>query len=366
MKHTWSVVFASFWILCIAPALLLAQITITSSDIQKPTGYVFFTESTDVGSYSVDLGTTGGPQTWDFTGYSTPFSSESEVVNPGGTPFAADFPTSNFCIKLSDEGFSDNAYTYSRVESGGWTWQGFGLDAAESSFVQVWNPQGTIPLPITMGSSWVWEIGWTDSIFGAATTYMNRTHSTVDAWGTMIIPAGSFEVLRTIEYDTSITTISIPPFEFADTTTYIDYTWWSTEPVFIAEVSSREGETNPDYTTADFISVAGGRTGIGDGGTEVPVPRTFALEQNTPNPFNPQTSISFTVPEDASGRVELAVYSLRGQRVRTLVSDTKAPGRYTVAWNGRDDAGRALPSGVYLYRLTAGEQVLTRKMMLAK
>ena len=251
-------------------------------------------------------------------------------------------------------------------ESNGWTWQGVGLALADSTIEQIWNPQGTIPLPVSFGDSWVFEMGWADTLFGAVTTFSQRTHMSADAWGTMTVPSGSYDVLRIAQFDTSITFVSMPPFEFADTSAYIDYDWWGTEPNFVAEVSSNMGETNPNYTTASFISWAGGPAGIGDVGAEVPIPRAFSLEQNAPNPFNPQTVIAYTVPEDAPGDLELAVYSLRGQRVRTLASGSEPPGRHTVAWNGRDDAGRSLPSGVYLYRLTAGDEVFTRKMMLAK
>lgn len=91
-------------------------------------------------------------------------------------------------------------------------------------------------------------------------------------------------------------------------------------------------------------------------------PDRFRLEQNIPNPFNGETAIGFDLIQD--GSVELAVYNLAGQRVAILVDEARSAGKYAVQWDGRDDAGRTLASGVYLYRLRAGQQVETRKLLL--
>ncbi len=353
-------------LLSVVPFQLEGQITITSSDIQKPVGYQFSVESSDFGSYPVDLGSTGGPQNWDFTSYSTPSVVDQEIVESENTPFGSNFPTSNFCIMMT-EGLTGESYQYNRIESNSWTFQGIGLETPDTSFYQVWNPMAQIPLPVTMGSSWVWEMGWEYEFLGITTILEEREHATVDAYGTMTIPAGSFEVLRIMAYDTTIVTTDFGPFQFADTTAVIDYAWFSTDPVFIASATSMEGETNPDFTTAAYISRAGGSTGVGDGdGGEVKVPLAFRLGQNVPNPFNPQTNITFAVSGESEMDIDLSVFTIRGSKVKTLVSDRKSPGEYVVSWDGRDDNGKALPSGIYLYRLTTGEHSQTRKMMLAK
>ncbi len=93
-------------------------------------------------------------------------------------------------------------------------------------------------------------------------------------------------------------------------------------------------------------------------------PLAFRLAQNQPNPFNPSTEIRFTVP--AAGQVDLAVYDLTGKRLRTLVAQTLPAGEHAVCWNGEDDGGATLPSGLYVYRVTSSGQTLTRKMMLVK
>ena len=92
---------------------------------------------------------------------------------------------------------------------------------------------------------------------------------------------------------------------------------------------------------------------------EQEVPLTFALDQNYPNPFNPTTIISFEIPKRT--RTTLMVYNMLGQQVATLVDEEREAGAYRVEWN----AG-SVASGVYLYRITTSESVLTRKMLVVK
>jgi N-acetylmuramoyl-L-alanine amidase len=94
------------------------------------------------------------------------------------------------------------------------------------------------------------------------------------------------------------------------------------------------------------------------------LPTTFALYQNYPNPFNPETRITFDLPSESF--VRLAVYDLLGRQVRTLVSEQKTAGTYSVSWDARDESGSRSASGVYVYRLEAGTHTLTMKMLLLK
>ncbi len=90
----------------------------------------------------------------------------------------------------------------------------------------------------------------------------------------------------------------------------------------------------------------------------------LVLNQNHPNPFNPSTTITFTSPK--AGWVTLNVYDASGKLIRTLVNEEMPTGSNDVAWNGTDNAGNRVSSGVYFYRLTAGKQTLTKKMVLLK
>lgn len=91
----------------------------------------------------------------------------------------------------------------------------------------------------------------------------------------------------------------------------------------------------------------------------------LSLEQNRPNPFNPLTSLAFTVPNGASD-VSLTLHDVSGRRVRTLVDGAMPAGPARVAWDGRDDLGRMLTSGVYFARLSVGADAVFRKMTLLK
>jgi len=102
------------------------------------------------------------------------------------------------------------------------------------------------------------------------------------------------------------------------------------------------------------------RKNIGGTGT----PLAFALRQNYPNPFNPSTAIPFDVPALSSVRLE--IYNSAGQRVRRLIDGVHAPGRHTLSWDARDDAGQPVASGLYIYRLLVNGQIQTRKMTLMR
>ena len=89
-----------------------------------------------------------------------------------------------------------------------------------------------------------------------------------------------------------------------------------------------------------------------------------ALVQNYPNPFNPTTMIRFSLARNA--HVVLTIYDVRGARVRTLLDEARVPGDHRVVWDGRSDAGVRVSSGIYFYRLTAGNFRETKKMVLLK
>ncbi|NUN07926.1 MAG: T9SS type A sorting domain-containing protein [Ignavibacteriaceae bacterium] len=95
------------------------------------------------------------------------------------------------------------------------------------------------------------------------------------------------------------------------------------------------------------------------------IPSSFSLEQNYPNPFNPTTTIRFAVAKQSNVRLE--VYSVDGQLVNILINKELAPGTYTSVWDSKSVTGLTVPSGIYLYRLTAGDNVvMTKKMVLLK
>jgi hypothetical protein len=99
-----------------------------------------------------------------------------------------------------------------------------------------------------------------------------------------------------------------------------------------------------------------------DEAPELPV--DYSLKQNFPNPFNPTTDVQFSVPE--TGTVKIQIYNTLGQEVRTLFTGTMERGTRVVRFDGRDNNGSVLPTGTYIYRMSAGSFVESKKMMLLK
>ncbi len=95
------------------------------------------------------------------------------------------------------------------------------------------------------------------------------------------------------------------------------------------------------------------------------VPSSFAVLQNFPNPFNPGTNIRYNLAE--ATQVTVQVFNQLGQLVRTLENQAQKPaGYHTIPWDGRDDLGRAVPSGLYFSKIVAGQHSAVRKMLLLK
>jgi hypothetical protein len=99
-------------------------------------------------------------------------------------------------------------------------------------------------------------------------------------------------------------------------------------------------------------------------GAATPSSDVYSLSQNYPNPFNPTTTIDYSLRDRS--QVTLKIYNVAGQLIRTLVNDAKTAGAHTISWDGRNNAGQTVSSGVYFYRLQAKEFVQTRKMVLLK
>jgi hypothetical protein len=96
------------------------------------------------------------------------------------------------------------------------------------------------------------------------------------------------------------------------------------------------------------------------------IPSAFRdeLYQNHPNPFNPSTTIEFSVARD--GIVEIAIFNVKGQRIKTLVEEHKSPGRYRAIWDGRNERGSPVSSGIYFYRLRTATFGSVKKMLLLR
>jgi hypothetical protein len=97
--------------------------------------------------------------------------------------------------------------------------------------------------------------------------------------------------------------------------------------------------------------------------TELPPAIKYNLRV-APNPFNPSTAICFDLEDESE--IKLSIYNIKGQIVKTLVNETYRPGAYQVIWDGDDQSGQKMSSGVYFYRMECGEDVINSKMLMLK
>ncbi len=158
-------------------------------------------------------------------------------------------------------------------------------------------------------------------------------------------PADTFQV--------SNLTDTVYVYTYLNLSTDTDYHW--TVEVSDGQLSTASPDTFTFYTPIVVDAGIPSKT----------IPRAFSLSQNYPNPFNPGTKILFALPH--ASRVTLLVFDVTGRQVRKLAEGKFTSGRHQVIWDGKDDNGRQVASGVYFYRLTAGSGfVATRKMILLR
>ncbi|MBC8343690.1 MAG: T9SS type A sorting domain-containing protein [Bacteroidetes bacterium] len=124
-------------------------------------------------------------------------------------------------------------------------------------------------------------------------------------------------------------------------------------------VSSNQGEVS-------FIILAGDKDFISQAVSEyeMSIPTEFSLSQNFPNPFNPTTQIQYDVA--VQGQVKILVYDIMGRHIRTLVNQHEIPGKYSILWNGTDEFGSKVATGMYFYQFTSPGVVKTKKMVFLK
>jgi hypothetical protein len=136
-----------------------------------------------------------------------------------------------------------------------------------------------------------------------------------------------------------------------------------------AHTELKSGDKSKIRLTQVLLSTASAQAVAVDG-VDPLMPASFVLHQNYPNPFNPTTTIAFTVSATDGGLalqpVRLDVFNILGRRVATLIDGDFPAGDHEVVWDATDDGGQRVASGVYLYRLTVGEQRQAKKMLFLK
>jgi hypothetical protein len=146
------------------------------------------------------------------------------------------------------------------------------------------------------------------------------------------------------------------------------HTWYLTDALFMNQENGqsdfRVDGTGGGFSYINRILIGTMTPIIPTGVEDENMPFRFHLDHNYPNPFNPTTTIRYEVGKLAD--ISLKIYNVRGQLVRTLVNAKQAPGQHQVVWDGNDNMGFRVSSGLYIYQYSAGDFLRTYKMMLIK
>jgi hypothetical protein len=178
--------------------------------------------------------------------------------------------------------------------------------------------------------------------------------------GTVISVSQNFIVVSQPGYQVKSSTVILnenyQPTNYSNISVGQDVTLWS---------DSKQG--NPAVAMQIKINKAGSTTGVGDNPVITALPTDFELGQNYPNPFNPTTTIPLTIRSAQWQKVELVIYNSLGQKVRVLFSGLLNAGSYQFEWDGLNQNGTVLSSGIYLYQIKADNAILrTKRMLLIK
>ena len=360
-----------------------AQITI-SWPSPTPFGKTVRTNvDTTISTTSLNLGQTGGPQTWTFNETVDQWTNvDFEVLSPDETPWGTtpDFQSAGWADHvwyfipafLGYDATVGDLYGYRQV-SGGWIEEiGMGTTSTllgGSPFVYA-TPSKVYPNPLTSASpSWEEKKTFNPRLLGLVNgTVKDSSVISVDAWGTLTVPSGPYDCLRLKRHEFRFITSTV----LTDTLETYTYTWLTHDFDLVLSVTAdaSEGET---FTEALYAILATDFIVAGCDPECQPLdarPEDFSLGQNYPNPFNPSTTIHYSLP--APAHVELSVFSILGQEVINLESGVKTQGPHETTWTGKDLNGNPVPSGVYFYQLQAtplsgGKAfVQTKKMVMTE
>ncbi len=229
------------------------------------------------------------------------------------------------------------------------------------------NLQRSAALPITiLDSSGIDTLSFAG--YGTGVTLdleIQNTAQTIDANGVQIILDGVFEVVTASAFDDEITVAPL-----LSTPRHIDGANGSDilniAPVGVQSADDGSTITTPGYADITYTNIETVHlpiiTDVDDGNTTLPF--KFTLAQNYPNPFNPTTIISYAIPTKAE--VTISIYNVLGQEIAVLNQGQQSAGQYSVTWNATNSQGQPTASGMYFYKITAGNFTASRKMVLLK
>lgn len=340
-------------LIALASCTGFCQITINSSDIENQfsVGNSATVHEGDSPT-TINIGSQGGGNDWDFTSLQNGTTTILMSVNPATTPYINEFVGADITLHSIGEYNGEQAeiWGYSQL-NGSFDFMGSAIVLSSQPgdlFTIKDNPPSVEAVfPLTYNSNWMQTFTETSALNGIQ--IFQSTYSidvTVDAYGTMTLPGGaSFEALRARYVETD------------GVNTTVDYNFYSLSG---AQVYLYASGSNPPVSGVIDIDGYSWNLQIASSVNQLNnLPDGFSLQQNYPNPFNPTTNIEYSIPEQSF--VELKVYDVLGNEVATLVSQEKNAGVYRA-----DFSGNGFSSGLYFAQLASGNYMQTIKMNLLK
>jgi hypothetical protein len=349
--------------LCLCVSSGLSQITITAADAQAifsvGKSLRVISVSTPPVSTTMNVGTaSSSAQTWTYPGVGVPDTSREDNVLPSSTPYTAQFPTATHAQKytFTSSGVTSTVYLYYKMTADSV------LQLGNVMRTKIENRDTTI-LTIGYKASFVypWTVGKSltrrdSSAVGGGIYFIQRSVQTADAFGTLVLPVGTFQALR-IRGVTYSETYFGPNIVSRDSIFTFDF--YTKEGNTMNVTPANKVQTNGTIPVSSYAYSSVITTPASSVELVSSVPTQIQLYQNYPNPFNPTTNIEFRIGK--YGIVTLKIFDVLGREVATLVNEPRPEGVYTVRWDAS-----LLPSGVYFYRLISGAQAEIGRMNLTK
>ncbi len=353
-----------FLLLCAATS---GQITVATNDYSPPPGTTLnFPQDVAMdGTFFNSLASgTGGPMNWDFSSrvYSSGFTNYS--IAPASTPAIDSFPSGDLVL-MSTVGVDTSWLVYSSVSSS-FTEVGAVYHGSSAEIVTTYEDNTTdFDFPLSYNDQWTSYRHWSQSTPNTYTLNFDTSDYAVDAWGTIQYLSNSFPCLRvrcerrfTFKTYDNMDQLLDSTTQFVTTLLFVtdgfDRMVGASRVSFMSILAYSSNVMEKFTTISTDVEIV-------ENGT---VPNEYELSQNCPNPFNPSTRISLSVP--TKSHVRLTVYDVLGREVAVLADRELGAGQYHVEWDGRDKTGSMASSGLYLFRMTAGDFSIAKKMILLK
>lgn len=311
-------------------------------------------------SVTVDLGTTGGPQTWSFT--AQPMGPENDtivIVTPSSSPFIDSFTNVNL-VYMQQE-LPDVVYQHYGLYADAMVSCGLGGTSMGDQWLWKYVPPDSAPLPIQYGDSRHFHFHYTIEDVGTdSVTYEHYGWQVCDAYGSVTIPYNTFDCLRVCDFDTCVMTVFVAGYPvFFDTTTHIRHTFVAENYDGVVCVLSLPDETNQHFTSAQALER------LVDFSTSIQEVNDVVMSSllHHPTPFSDRVTITYTL--NRASDVRIHIYNAIGELVRSF-SGTQPAGIHAITWDGTDECGHPVPDGIYVYRAVAGDLYGSGKILLVR